>query len=135
MTDVQSPTGKPPGWRYRRRPLVVAVLVDAVLAGVLVAAGSGSGLRAFAVFLFLVVGPGIAITGFLRLHEPSIELALAIPLSLALDVAVAAGMSLATAWHPDVALLGSVLVTSAALALQLHRSRPVADRHDAARQG
>jgi hypothetical protein len=127
MTDGQSPNGHPPGWRFRRRPLVVAVLLDAVLAGVLLAAGSGIALRPFVVFLFLVLGPGLAITGFLRLHDPATELALAIPLSLALDVAVAAGMSLAIAWRPDLALLGLVLVVGAALALQLHRSRPVVD--------
>lgn len=127
MTDARSPNGHPPDWRFRRRPLVVAVLIDAILVGVLAAAGSGTGLRPFVVFLFLVLGPGLAITGFLRLHDPATELALAIPLSLALDVAIAAGMSLATAWRPDLALLGSVLVTGAALALQLQRSRPVVD--------
>jgi hypothetical protein len=109
--------------------LVVAVLLDAVLAGALVWAGTTIPLRAVAVFVFLVLGPGLAVSGFLRLHDPATELALAIPLSLALDVAVAAGMSLAVAWRPSLALLGSVVVAGAALAVQLYRYRPVVDRH------
>jgi hypothetical protein len=128
MTDATSLNGQPDSWRWRRRYVVLAVLADAAVAGVLVATGTGTVLRAFAVFLFLVLGPGLAVTGFLRLHDPATELALAIPLSLALDVGVAAGMSLATAWRPNVALVGSVLITGAALTLQLYRDRPLVDR-------
>jgi len=126
MTNAKSSDRPPSHWRSRRRPLVVATLAAALLAGVLVATGSGFALRPFVVFMFLVLGPGLAITGFLRLHDLATELGLAIPLSLALDVAIAAGMSLATAWRPDLALIGSALLTGAALALQLHRSRPIA---------
>ena len=125
--NAQRPDRRPPDWRSRRRPLVAVVLAAAILAAVLVASDSGFALRPFVVFLFLVLGPGLAVTGFLRLNEPATELAVAIPLSLALDVAVAAGMSLATAWHPDLALIGSVLVAGAALALQLYRFRPAAE--------
>jgi hypothetical protein len=121
MTDADSPARQPLDWRLRRRVLVFAVLVDAVLAAVLVAADFGIVLRPVTVFVFLVLGPGLAITGFLGLHEPATELAIAVPLSLALDVAVAAGMSVATAWHPDLALIGSMLLAGTALALQLRR--------------
>jgi hypothetical protein len=127
MTNATSLNGQPNSWRWRPH-LILAVLADAVLAGVLVTAGAGTMLRAFAVFLFLVLGPGLAVTGFLRLHDPATELALAIPLSLAVDVGVAAGMSMATAWRPNVALVGSVIIAGAALALQLYRDRPVVDR-------
>jgi hypothetical protein len=79
MTDAPAPDRQPLGWRSQRRLLVLAVLADAVLAAALVAADSGVFLRPVTVFVFLVLGPGLAITGFLGLHEPATELAIVRP--------------------------------------------------------
>jgi len=119
MTDQRSAQQPASSWPAQRNLLVVAVLVDALLAGVLVASGTGQHLRPIAVFVFFMLGPGLAITGFLRLPDARTELTLAIPLSLALGVAVAGGMSVAATWRPYEGLLVSVLVTMVALGLQI----------------
>jgi hypothetical protein len=106
-------------WRDLRAGIVLAVALDTLLAAGLVATDSGGLLRAATVFVFFLLGPGLAVTGLLRLHDPAAEFAIAIPLSLALNTAVAGGMSVFVAWRPDTALLASALVTVPALALQL----------------
>ena len=119
MTEQRSRQTSAAPWQVRRNILVAGVLVDALLAAGLVASGSGGGLRVIVVFVFVVLGPGLAITGFLRLPDALTELALAVPLSLAIGVTVAGTMSLADAWRPFVGLVISVLLTVVALGLQI----------------
>jgi hypothetical protein len=127
MTGDRPVTQQPPEWWPGRRLLILAVFADSVAAGVLVASGTGDLLRPVLVFVFIVLGPGLAVTGFLRLRDPVTELAIAIPLSLALDLAVAGVMTLSSAWRPDAGLVVSVLITVVALALQLRSSSQVID--------
>ena len=116
----EQPTPSPAAsWQQLRRAVVMAVAVDAAVAALLVLTGSGGLFRGTAVFLFFLLGPGLAVTGFMRLTDVSTELAVAVPLSLALSTVVAGAMSTMTEWRPDAALLGSVLVTVPLLAAQL----------------
>ena len=109
-------------WPRQRGFLAAAVLANAVVALAIVAADADVALRPFVVFAFLVIGPGLAVTGFLDLREAGTELAVAVPLSLAIDAVVAGALSLADQWRPTTALVASAAAASAALALQLWRN-------------
>ncbi|HLM65785.1 MAG TPA: hypothetical protein VK306_15930 [Acidimicrobiales bacterium] len=106
-------------WQSQRSWLVAAVLALSILVMEMVAADADLPFRPLVVFAFLVLGPGLAVTGFLRLADPGTELAVAVPLSLALDAVVAGVMSLIDAWQPTTGLVLSAVCTSVALALQL----------------
>ncbi len=68
----------------------------------------------------LLLGPGLAVTGFLRLADPATEIAVAVPLSLALDALVAGALNLGS-WRPGAAVVATAVVASVALAFQLRR--------------
>ena len=116
-----TPIAPSPGWQRQRRFLVVAVLADAILAAIIVALAASPPFRPLVVFVFLVLGPGLAVTGFLRFGDPGTELAVALPLSMALDTVIAGLMSLTGEWQPHTALMCSVAGTIAALGLQLRQ--------------
>ncbi len=118
MTDRDAPS---PAWQRQRDPLVAGVLATSVLALVIVAADADVAMRPLVVFLFLILGPGLAVTGFLRLADAATEIAVALPLSLAIDALVAGALNLGS-WRPGAAVVASAIVASGALALQLrHR--------------
>lgn len=117
--------------RRDRRFVVAAALVAGALADVLAAAGAGGPARPVAVLVFLVLGPGLAVTGFVRFDDVLSELVVAVPLSLAIGVMVSTAMSFARAWDTDVALLALTLAALAATAVQARRhraSRPATGR-------
>jgi uncharacterized membrane protein YwaF len=112
----------PSGWQRQRLLLVAGVLAISVLALMILAADADVAVRPLVVFAFLVLGPGLAVTGFLSFADPGTELAVAVPLSLALDALIAGIMSLIGQWQPNTALVLSAAFASGALALQLQRS-------------
>ena len=109
--------------RHDRRFVVAAALVAGVLADIMAAAGAGGAARTVAVLVFLVLGPGLAVTGFVRFDDVLAELAVAVPLSLAIGVLVSTAMSFARAWDTDSALLALTLAALAATAVQARRHR------------
>ena len=120
--DVPAPADAPdapaPAWHRQRDGLVVGVLAVSVVALGTVAADADVALRPLAVFLFLLLGPGLAVTGFLRLADPATEIAVAVPLSLALDALVAGVLNLGS-WRPGAAVVVTAAAASVALAVQL----------------
>jgi len=116
--------------RRDRRPIVVTALAAGVLSCVLALTGTNLPGRPLGVLIFLVLGPGLAVTGFARFDDLLDELVVVVPLSLAIDVLVGAAMSFARAWDTDLALLGLTTAAAAATAAQerLRRRRaPVRD--------
>lgn len=98
----------------------VPVVAGAALAAVLAAAaGAPPALRAPLVVAFLALGPGLAFVPLLGLRDPLGELVVALALSLALDIAVAAGMLYAGAWSPSASLAVLAGIALAGAALQL----------------
>ena len=106
-------------WHATRLRLMSVTLAFAVLADVLVALDTGGLLRPLVVFIFLLSGPGLAFTGFLRFDSIVSEIVVAAPLSMALGVVVATAMSSVQMWRPDVALMLMSTGVVAVLALQL----------------
>jgi uncharacterized membrane protein YwaF len=114
--------GSTSGRQRQRLSLVAGVLAISILALVILAADADVAVRPLIVLAFLVLGPGLSVTGFLRFADPGTELAVAIPLSLALDALIAGIMSLVGQWEPNTALVVSAAFASGALALQLQQT-------------
>ena len=106
-------------WPATRLRLMTVTLAFAVLADVLVALDTGGLLRPLVVFIFLLSGPGLAFTGFLRFDGIVSEIVVAAPLSMALGVVVATAMSSVQMWRPDIAVMCMSTGVVAVLALQL----------------
>jgi hypothetical protein len=114
--------GSTSGWQRQRLSLVAGVLAISILALVILAADADVAVRPLIVLAFLVLGPGLSVTGFLGFADPGTELAVAIPLSLALDALIAGIMSFVGQWEPNTALVVSAAFASGALALQLQQT-------------
>jgi hypothetical protein len=80
------------------------------------------GLRALVVLPTVLLVPGLCVMRRLRLREPLVDLALAVPVSAALLVAVAQAALYLDAWHPRAALVVLLLASAASLGLELLRS-------------
>jgi hypothetical protein len=100
------------------RPAVV--ILSVVLLVVVVAAGAGAPVQPLVAGWFLLVCPGLALAPLIRLGDLWDELALAVGVSVALDIVVATGLMYAGAWSPPliVAVLGAVSLAGAALQLR-----------------
>jgi hypothetical protein len=98
-------------------PSIIVLSTAAVWA--LAAAGDSFPLRSLVVVWFLLVCPGMALVGLLPLGDGWRSLALALPLSAAIDIIVAGSMLYAGAWSPAWALLALSALSLAGAALQL----------------
>jgi hypothetical protein len=87
MSSRATTQGPLPDWA-----LPAAVTVTGIVAAITIAAGVDSPLRALFVLLFLFFGPGIAVTGLLRMPDLVQRFALAAAASLAIDVLVAVAL-------------------------------------------
>jgi hypothetical protein len=103
----------------RRAPDATAVALAALAAAALALASAPAALRAPVVLAFLALGPGMAFVPLLGLDDAVAELAVALGVSLALDLAVAATMTYAGAWSPvgSLAVLAAIALAGAALQL------------------
>jgi hypothetical protein len=100
------------------------IVAAAALAAAAVAfAGAPGPLRAPVVLAFLALGPGMAFVPLLGLRDPVAVLTLALGLSLALDLVVAATMLYAGAWSPPASLAVLAAIALGGAALQYCRSR------------
>lgn len=113
------------------QPAVVAGSGLAALAAVV--AEVGAPLQPVLVLWFVLVCPGLAVVGLLRLPSRLFALTLAVALSCALAVVVAQALLLAGAWRPMVGLLILLALTTLAAVPQLlgarTTSRPSAGAH------
>jgi hypothetical protein len=106
---------------WARLALVLVLAILCIAAAALVALDTGGVLRAALVFSFFVFGPGFALTGYVRLPDWLTEVAVAVPVSLALNAGVAAVMTFTHSWRPGTALIVSAIVTYLLLLGQLVR--------------
>jgi hypothetical protein len=106
----------------RRAPHATAVALAAPAAAAFALASAPAALRAPVVLGFLVLGPGTAFVPLLALGDAVAELAVAVGVSLALDVAVETTMTYAGAWSPVGSLLVLAAIALAGVALQLARA-------------
>ena len=116
----------------RRRPDGVlapaAVLaLSAAAAGAFASGGSGA-FRTVLAGLFLLLGPGLAITGLLGLRDPLTELQLAVAASLTVDLLVAETLVLLDAWSVDAAMAALVSLAAAGACVRLARTALTARR-------
>jgi multisubunit Na+/H+ antiporter MnhG subunit len=98
-------------------PLIITV--SALAAGYLALVDSKSPLRPLVAFWFLLVCPGLAYVGLLRLKDFFAEWALSVALSLAIDGIVVGILSYARAWSANLALLIIIGVTLIGVYFQL----------------
>jgi len=111
----------------------VAVLAAGAMSSVLALTDADVPGRPLAVLVFLLLGPGLALTGFARFEDLLDELVVAVPLSVAIDVLVSTGMSFARAWNTDVALLVLTVAVAGATGAQERMRRRAAPARDAVR--
>jgi uncharacterized membrane protein len=91
----------------------VVVIALALAADLSVIYSFGSPWRAILVFTFLLIGPGLPFVRLLRIRRTSMEITLAIALSLGIDTLVAEGMVLAQVWSAGSALAVLIFVAVA----------------------
>lgn len=97
------------------QPLTVLLL--AVCANV--ALGSEGAWRHATVFLFLLIGPGLALTQWWSLRDLLYESVVAVGLSLALGTAVALVMTYTHVWLPGAALSALLIFSVVAAVMRL----------------
>jgi hypothetical protein len=105
-------------------PLVI--IASAGLAILAMLGGIGSPVRPVVAFWFLLLCPGMAFMWLFDLEDWYTELALALALSLTLDVIVSETMVLARIWSPTWALAVLAVVSTAGAVFQI---RAVSGRH------
>jgi hypothetical protein len=107
-------------------------LMPAVAIGLTVAAGAATfasapaPVRPAVVLLFLLIGPGVALVGLLRLEDPLEELLLIVGASLTLDLLVAEALVLSRGWsaHACMLLLMAIAIGGAAAQILSTRREP-----------
>jgi len=112
------------------------VAAGLAVAGVLAAAGAVLGaaavpavVRVVATVVFLLLGPGWALSALVRPAGFAERLVVAVGASVAAGIVVAQAMVVTTWWHPVGALVGAVLVCLPVLVLAaVGRRRPAAVR-------
>jgi hypothetical protein len=92
-------------------PIVLVSSALAMLAGI--ASHGVSPVRTLLVACFLIVAPGLAVVGLLRLRDPWLQAALVPALSLSIDAIVGGALSYTGLWSPAAAIL--ILVGLSAL--------------------
>jgi uncharacterized membrane protein len=100
-------------------PWPLIIVISAVGLGVAVIADVGSPVRPALTFWFLFVCPGMAYVRLLQLNELWLELTLAVPLSIALNVAVSLLMLYTNTWAPGGALVMLIALSIVGVVLQL----------------
>lgn len=97
-----------------------AIVIDGI-ALTLTQAHIGGGVRLAFGLLFVLVVPGWALVGFLRLNWPAAEVSLSIALGLAVALLIAQIMLWAHAWHPIWEQMGLGIAALPLLGAQLWR--------------
>jgi hypothetical protein len=112
----------------QRRALIPIVIVAvAVAATVLVFAAPGSSARPYIVLVFALVCPGMAVVRLFRLDEPLLELAIAIALSIGVELLVSTAMVYLGVWSPKTLFAALVVVAIGGATVEVARSRQPAE--------
>jgi hypothetical protein len=105
--------------RPGRAASAVLILTACALAAVAEYGGLGSPLRPFLTFAFLLVCPGLALVGCLRLEGLLAPALLVVAASVVVDGGVAEALVLTRAWSPGLALAILIGISAAGAAFQL----------------
>jgi len=109
------------------RPLAWActAILLALVAAVVMLAGAPTPLRATVVFIFLLLGPGMALVTHLNVQNAWTELTVGVAASLALDTILATFLVEVRLWQPTVAvlLLGALAVAAGVAQISVLRRR------------
>ena len=97
------------------RPVAITLTVAALAVATVVSPGEPATLALTLAFLLLC--PGAALVGLLRIPDPWVVLTASVALSLALDVAVSGTLAYAGAWSPTAAflILGAISLVGSGL--------------------
>lgn len=95
-----------------RSAAVVGLVLLALLATLF---GLSGWSRALLTYPFVLLGPGLAVLGVLRLRDPLLEVALVVPVSLSLQTLVATFLVYVAAYSAPLVLVISLLVAFGAL--------------------
>ena len=99
-----------------RRVRIGAIAGVGLLAGLMIAAGWDSPVRAGFVFVFMLFGPGLACCELLRVRDPVQQLAIAVGISFGVDTVVATTLLYAGVLSGELAFAIILGITAAALA-------------------
>jgi CBS-domain-containing membrane protein len=112
----------------QRRALgAIGIVVVAVAATVLVFAVPGSTARPYVVLVFALVCPGLAVVRLFRLDDPLLELAIAIAVSIGVELMVSTAMVYLGLWSPKTLFTALVCVSIGGAAAELARARQQAE--------
>jgi hypothetical protein len=99
----------------------LTIAAGALLTGFLFVIDAESWLRAVLTVLFLLVGPGLAVTRMLHLGETVSEVTIAIATSLGMETAVATALLVTGFWSPGTALAVVIIITLACVVIPFGR--------------
>lgn len=106
----------------RRRALgPIGIIVVAVAATLLVFAAPGSTARPYVVLVFALVCPGMAVVRLFRIDEPLLELAVAIALSIGVELLLSTAMLYLGLWSPETLFVALVCVAIGCAAVEVTR--------------
>ncbi|MBA2631068.1 MAG: hypothetical protein H0U84_08630 [Thermoleophilaceae bacterium] len=103
------------------RPWPWLIVLSAFAVGAVSAAGDSSPIRTVLAVWFLLLCPGLALVGLMRLNDVWGELTLGVAISVALDTVVAAGLLYAGLWSPPAAFAILAAVSLAGAGFQYAR--------------
>jgi uncharacterized membrane protein len=103
-------------WRLRASPLPAAAVAAGAATWALAESGWHSPVRSALALLYLLLGPGVAVTDLLGIEEVALRLSLSFAASVAVDTLVAVTLIYAGAFTTASALGVLVLITAAAAA-------------------
>lgn len=101
----------------------IGIIVVAVAAVLLVFAAPGSTARPYVVLVFALVCPGLAVVWLFRIKEPLLELALAIGLSIGVELLLSTAMLYVGLWSPKTLFVALVSVAIGGAAVEVARAR------------
>ncbi|WAL63517.1 hypothetical protein ORV05_21155 [Amycolatopsis cynarae] len=114
-----------------RRFTAYGLLGVCFLTVLLVLIGVSTPVRLILVLAFVCTSPGWALISYVNVRHVSVTWISAVGLSLAVNLVLAQLMVLTHAWHPEAAVVGMAVASSALLVHHVLRSRP--PREDGAR--
>lgn len=101
------------------------IILSALTTGILAWWDSGGILRRILSFWFILICPGMALIGLLRIKDTLAKLVMAVALSLALAVLLSETMALSHFWYPTAGLGILVEISLAGAFLQILRALPL----------
>jgi hypothetical protein len=104
-------------------PWPVGIILAAVVTAILVFSGVGAGARPYVVLGFALVCPGMALVRLLGIGDPLLEVAVAIALSIGVEVLASLAMIFAGLWSPKALFAGLVAFVIVGAGLELGGAR------------